>query len=261
MDVVFLLRRLRRWTSLDARSGVLGLRERIAFGRRFPRRGRGFWYSLAIDVIWPMLVVFTKLRVRGLEHLPREGGVLVASNHLSFGDPVTVTAFCLGGGRIPRYLAKADLWNAPLIRSVMRSGGHIPVHRGAPTAREAYRDAVAALGAGECVAIFPESTFSDDPDYWPMHGKTGVARIALATGTPVIPLANWGTHDVLPPSSRLPRLLPRKTINLVAGPPVDLSDLADRSTSAQALREATDRIMAAITELLEEVRGERRHSS
>lgn len=253
---MFLLRRRRRWTSLTTRTGLLGLRERIEFGRRFPRRGRGFWFSLAIDVIWPMMVVFTPMRVRGLENLPRRGAALVASNHLSFGDPISMTALCLGGGRVPRYLAKADLWRVPLLGSVMRSGGHIPVHRGAPTAREAYRDAVAALGQGECVVIFPEATFSDDPDHWPMRGKTGIARIALATGAPVIPVANWGTHHILPPSARLPRVLPRKTINLVAGPPVDLSDLADRPTNPQALREATTRVMAAITDLLAEVRDE-----
>src|SRR2546421_4400961 len=110
----------------------------------------------------------------------------------------------------------------------MRSGRHIPVYRGAATAAEAYRVLVASVRDGECVAIFPEGTFSNDPDGWPMRGKTGVVRAALETGAPVIPVANWGTHHLLPATARLPRVLPRKTVDLVAGPPVDLSDLAGR---------------------------------
>ncbi|OZM71674.1 1-acyl-sn-glycerol-3-phosphate acyltransferase [Amycolatopsis antarctica] len=230
--------------------------EAARLGLRFPRRDRGFAFALAIDVIWPMLVLGTRMRMRGREHIPRTGGVLVASNHLSFADPVTVTAFCLASGRVPRYLAKADLWQAPVIRSVMASGKHIPVHRGRANARDAYRDAVASVNAGECVVVFPESTFSDHPGGWPVQGKSGIARIALATGMPVVPVANWGTHHVLPPKGKLPRFLPKRRIDLVAGPPVDLSDLAGPKPGARDLRVATDRIMAAVTELLGEVRGE-----
>lgn len=235
----------------------LTLRGRWAFGRGFPRRGRGFWYGLAIDLLWPFLLLFTRLRVGGLANLPRQGGVLVASNHLSSADPVTVTAFCLGGGRVPRYLAKASLWRLPLVRSVMSSGGHIPVHRGRPTAAGAYRDAVAAVQAGECVVVFPESTFSDDPDGWPSRGKNGIVRIALATGAPIIPVANWGTHHVLPPRGWLPRLLPRKRVDVVAGPPVDLSDLADGPVTLAVLDEATRRVIAALTAGLREIRDGR----
>jgi 1-acyl-sn-glycerol-3-phosphate acyltransferase len=181
----------------------------------------------------------------------------VASNHLSFADPTTLTAFCLAAGRVPRYLAKASLWNLPVVRSVMRSGRHIPVYRGAATASEAFRDAVTSVKAGECVAIFPEATFSKDPAGWPMRGKTGVARIALETGAPVIPVANWGTHHLLPATAWFPRGVPRKTVDLVAGPPVDLSDLAGRELTRAVLEEATARIMAAVTDLLVTLRGER----
>ncbi|MDT7804591.1 MAG: hypothetical protein QOI78_8024 [Actinomycetota bacterium] len=246
-----------RWTALDLEGELLTRRQMIAYGRRFARAGRGAWYSFAIEVVWQFLVQTTRFRVRGSRNIPKAGGVLVASNHLSFADPTTLTAFCLAAGRVPRYLAKASLWNLPVVRSVMRSGRHIPVYRGAATASEAFRDAVASVNAGECVAIFPEATFSQDPAGWPMRGKTGVARIALETGAPVIPVANWGTHHLLPGTAWFPRGLPRKTVDLVAGPPVDLSDLAGRELTRAVLEEATARIMAAVTDLLVTLRGER----
>lgn len=246
-----------RWTALDLEGELLTRRQMIAYGRRFARAGRGAWYSFAIEVVWQFLAQTTRFRVRGSGNIPKTGGVLVASNHLSFADPTTLTAFCLAAGRVPRYLAKASLWNLPVVRSVMRSGRHIPVYRGAATASEAFRDAVASVKAGECVAIFPEATFSKDPAGWPMRGKTGVARIALETGAPVIPVANWGTHRLLPATAWFPRGLPRKTVELVAGPPVDLSDLAGRELTRAVLEEATARIMAAVTDLLATLRGER----
>jgi 1-acyl-sn-glycerol-3-phosphate acyltransferase len=247
-----------RWTALDTEGELLTRRRMIAYGRRFARAGRGAWYSFAIEVVWQFLVQTTRFRVRGAHHIPKSGGVLVASNHLSFADPMTLTAFCLAAGRVPRYLAKASLWKLPVVGAVMRSGRHIPVYRGAATAAEAYRDLVAAVRAGECCAVFPEGTFSTDPDGWPMRGKTGVVRAALETGAPVIPVANWGTHHLLPPTAWFPRGLPRKTVDLVAGPPVDLSDLRGRPLTREVLTEATARIMTALTALLETVRAERR---
>ncbi|GAB2788102.1 lysophospholipid acyltransferase family protein [Amycolatopsis magusensis] len=251
-----LRRRSLRWTPLETGRGPFTLRQLWAVTRRFPRRGRGFFYSLAIDVIWPMLVFGTRPSFRGTEHLPASGGFVVASNHLSYADPTTLTAFCLSAGRVPRYLARADLWRLPLVGSIMSGGGHIPVHRGKPTASGAYRDAVGAVRRGECVAIFPEGGFSKDPDHWPVRGKTGIARIALETGVPVVPVANWGTHELLPQGSPLPRFFRRPRVQLVAGPPVELSDLVGAEPTAAVLREATDRIMTAVTTLLGEVRGQ-----
>ncbi len=221
---------------------------------RVPRRGRGFWFSLAIDLIWPLMAIAARLRFAGT--LPRDGGLVLASNHLSNADPVTVTAFTLSRGRVPRYLAKASLWDVPVVRNVLKGGGHIPVLRNTAAARSAYTGAVDAVKRGECVMFFPEAGFSDDESHWPSaRVKNGVARVALETGAPVIPVVNWGTHELLPATARFPRLFPRRTVQIVAGEPVDLSDLSgfDRET----LTEATKRIMHAITELLAELRGER----
>ena len=77
--------------------------------------------------------------------------------------------------------------------------------------------------------VYPEGTITRDPDLWPMTGKSGAARIALATGCPVIPVGQWGAHQLLAPYSKKPDLFPRKKIIVLAGDPVDLSDLLDRS--------------------------------
>lgn len=188
--------------------------------------------------------------------MPRSGGVLVASNHLSNADAIMVTVFGLAGGRVPRFFAKEELWRVPFVRRVMRSGRHIEVHRGRSSALDAYRDAVDAVREGDCVVVFPEGTFTDRADGWPMKAKTGVARMALTTGVPVVPLACWGTRELLPDDASLPKVLPRRRIELLAGPAVDLSDLVADKPSATQLREATERIMAAVTSLLSDVRGQ-----
>ncbi len=224
---------------------------------RVPRRGRGFWYSFAIDVLWPLMALSARLRFRGT--LP-PGPLLLASNHLSYADPVTVTAFALSRGRIPRYLARADLWTIPVIGKVVSGGGHIAVERNTARARDAFAGAVDAVRRGECVAFFPEAGFSDNQDFWPSEKvKNGIARVALETGAPVVPVVNWGTHLMLPEEARFPRLFPRVTVDIVAAEPVDLSDLvpADPEQIDRALLdEATKRIMHAITTLLADLRDE-----
>jgi 1-acyl-sn-glycerol-3-phosphate acyltransferase len=89
-----------------------------------------------------------------------------------------------------------------------------------------------------------------------MVAKTGVARLALKTGTPVIPVAHWGTHDILPYGSTKPKFFPRKTVRTVAGRPVDLSKWAGGRLTATVLREATAAIMADVTALVAELRAE-----
>ena len=231
---------------------------KIVLTGRTPRRGRGFWYGLAIDVLWPFVMIFMRLRWHGGSNIPRSGPVLIASNHVSFADPVTVTAYVLAHGRIPRYLAKAGLWKIPVLRSVLAEGKHIPVHRGTSKATDAYRDAVKSIESGECVLVFPEGTFTADPEGWPTvkQAKSGIARLALTTGAPVVPIGHWGTQFVLPQKARFPRLLPRQRVVICAGPAVDLSDLLGKEQNREVVVEATRRIVAGITAQLERARGE-----
>ncbi|MGH3275140.1 MAG: lysophospholipid acyltransferase family protein, partial [Streptosporangiaceae bacterium] len=95
-----------------------------------------------------------------------------------------------------------------------------------------------------------------DPELWPMVAKTGVARLALAAGIPVIPVAHWGAQELLPYGKLLPRVLPRKRVRVLAGPPVDLSEFAGRPLTSQVLRAATDKIMTDVAMLLGQLRDE-----
>lgn len=222
------------------------------------RSKAGPWFRLVATVLRPLLVLLTKRDWRGAEHLrAQHGGVIVAANHLSWVDPVTFGHYVLdAGGRPPRFLAKAELFKILIVGRVIRGAGQIPVYRGTKDASLSLRDAVAALKAGGCVVIYPEGTCTRDPDYWPMAGKTGVARLALATGAPVIPVAQWGPQEILPYRAKRLHLLPRKTVHVLAGPPVDLSAYLGGPATPDVLRAVTDTIMRQVADLLGELRGE-----
>ncbi|WP_370618959.1 lysophospholipid acyltransferase family protein [Mumia sp. Pv 4-285] len=191
----------------------------------------------------------------GAEHLPRDEGFVVAANHISHSDPVMLAHFLYDNGVPPRYLAKAAILDLPLAGKILRATGQIPVYRGTANAADAYAAAKQAVLDGEGVIFYPEGTITRDPDEWPMSGKTGVARVSLETGCPVIPVAQWGPNLFLEPYGYRPRVVPRQTMHISAGPPVDLDDLRGREITAGILTEATDRIMDAVTEQLALVRG------
>jgi len=209
-------------------------------------------------VLWlrPLLRVLTRRRWLGQDNLPRAGGFVAAPNHVSYYDPFVVALFLYDSGRPPFFLGKEAVFRIPVFGKLVGWSGQIPVYRGTGRAADAYRAAVAAVDAGKTVVVFPEGTLTRDPQGWPMTGKTGAARIALQTGKPLIPIAQWGAQEVLPTYATKPRFFPKKTVTAVAGPPVDLDDLRVRPIDAALLREATDRVMSAITALLEELRGE-----
>lgn len=214
-------------------------------------------YRAVARVVRPVLYALTRRDWRGTEHLPPEGGWLAAANHVTMADPLTFAHFLYDNGVAPKILAKESLFRVPVAGRILRSSGQIPVHRNSARAKESLSSAISALEAGECVAVFPEGTLTRDPDLWPMAGRTGIARLALTTRVPVVPIAQWGAHEILAPYGKVPHLLGRKKVTVVAGPPVDLSDLYDRGQDPATLREATERVMSALTAMLEEIRGER----
>ena len=217
-------------------------------------RTPAFW--LAVVILKPLLLTFTAPRWSGGENVPAEGGVVIAANHISHLDPFTFSLFVYDQGRLPRFLAKSELFGIPVARWILSATGQIPVHRMTADAANAFAAAVAAVQEGKAVVVYPEGTLTRQPDLWPMVGKTGAARIALASGAPVVPVAQWGAHDILYPYAKRPTLRPRMPVHARAGAPVELDDLRDRPLTPELTREATERIMAAITSLLEEIREE-----
>lgn len=189
-------------------------------------------------------------------NLPATGPVIVVSNHISDFDPLVLAQYLIWNGRWPRALGKSELWKVPGIGRLARATGQIPVERNTERAKDALVHAEEALRAGECVVIYPEGTKTADPQTWPMTARPGAARLALSTGAPVVPVAQWGANDVMPGKKLTwPRLWPRKTMIVRAGPPVDLRDLGGVD-DPESVRRASLRIMAAITGLVAEIRGE-----
>ena len=150
--------------------------------------------GLCIVVFYPLTRLLARRRFEGLEHIPEIGPVLVACNHISYLDPIYTGVFLHRRGRIPRFLAKQDLWRLPVIGRVMTSAGQIPVYRGSAEAQDSLRYAEQALAEGKAVLIYPEGSLTRDPDHWPMVARTGVARLALHSGVPVVPVVHWGTQ-------------------------------------------------------------------
>lgn len=227
----------------------------MAKPRRLTQK-RGWAFATCVAIVKPLLLLLTNRRWSGGEHLPATGGCLLVANHVSHVDPLTFAHFVYDHGRLPRYLAKSEVFDVPVVGAIVRSAGQIPVYRMTSNASHSYRAAVEAVQSGECVVVYPEGTITRDPDLWPMTGKTGAARIALSTGVPVVPVAQWGANHLLAPYAKKPKLWPRTTIHVRAGEPVPLDDLREQPLTPAVLREATDRILDAVTELLAQVRGE-----
>ncbi len=222
-----------------------------------PTQKRGWAMAFCVFVLRRPLMVLTRRDWRSGGNIPTEGGCVLAVNHVSEVDPMPFAHFVYDHGRIPRFLGKAEVFKVPIAGRILTSAGQIPVYRMSANAADAFSAAVAAVEAGECLIVYPEGTMTRDPGMWPMTGKSGAARIALTTGCPVIPCAQWGPQEILPPYARRPRIFPRKLMQIRAGAPVDLSDLAGQEPTLELLAEAIERVMAAITALLEEIRHER----
>jgi 1-acyl-sn-glycerol-3-phosphate acyltransferase len=214
------------------------------------------WRIFAGRLLQVLLRILMKHEQQGRENLPREGGVIVAPNHLSYADWGAVAIYSYEAGRFPTFLIKSSIFKVKVIGPFLRVLGQLPVYRNRGDAAVVLKAAEAALRDNQCVIVYPEGTASRDPGLWPMVAKTGAARLALKTGVPVIPVAHWGAQDVLAYGSTRPHVFPRRTVRLVAGPAVDLSAFEGKPLTATTLREATAVIMADVTALLAGLRQE-----
>ena len=213
-------------------------------------------FKYAAAILIPILNVLTKREWRGAENLPKSGPVIVISNHLSYVDGLVFAHFLYGNGRAVRYLGKDSVFKIPILGKIITSSGQIPVARESDKASHALDSALGLLRAGHCVGIYPEGTLTRDPKLWPMVAKTGIARLAIISKAPVIPIAQWGDQNLLAPYSKKVVLWRRTKIRYLAGPALDFSKWYGKEEDQAALVEATAYAMAGITKLLEEIRGE-----
>jgi 1-acyl-sn-glycerol-3-phosphate acyltransferase len=176
--------------------------------------------------------------------------VIVACNHISYLDPLTNGDAVVRAGRRPRFLAKRELFEIPLVGTVLRGAGQIPVARGAGVASSLDR-AKDALRRGEVVVVYPEGTVTTRDDVLPMQGKTGVVRLALETEVPIVPMASWGSQAVWQKSGK-GSLKFGRPIWTKAGEPIDL--FADAGAGRKPVRAITADVMEALTRLAVDLR-------
>ncbi|WP_217183740.1 1-acyl-sn-glycerol-3-phosphate acyltransferase [Streptomyces sp. AC495_CC817] len=211
-------------------------------------------------IVVPIVSLLAKIRVTGREKLPAEGAFVLAPNHYSELDPLIVAVAVWRLGRAPRFMAKESLFRIPVLGWILKRTGMIPVARSssASAAKQTMKQSAELVEHGRGVIVYPEGTLTRDPDLWPMRGKSGAVRLALADDIPLIPMAQWGTQAIMGRYQKgLSLWPPRKPVDVVIGDPVDLSDLRGRAGEQAALNEATTRLMNAITALLEGIRDEK----
>jgi 1-acyl-sn-glycerol-3-phosphate acyltransferase len=195
----------------------------------------------------PLARAIWRPEVSGLEHVPRTGGVILASNHLSFADSMVIPVV------VPRrvvFLAKSDYFEGTGVRGALVRGwfegmGMLPVDRDDSRSALGSLDvALEVLARGEAFGIYPEGTRSRDGRLY--RGRTGLAHLALTAGVPVVPVGLRGTAELQPVGARLPRLV---RVNVSFGKPMDFSGLDPELPAGRARRQVTDEVMARIAAL------------
>ncbi|MEO7017072.1 MAG: lysophospholipid acyltransferase family protein [Leifsonia sp.] len=208
-------------------------------------------------MVIPIMSIAVRFKVIDGEKLPRRGAFIVSPNHYSEIDPIMIGMVSWHLGRMPRFLAKGSLFKVPVVGWLLRKSGQVPVQRAGGRGAAPLKEAQQIVDDGRIVIIYPEGSLTRDPELWPMRGKTGAARMALEHDVPVIPVAHWGTQAVMARYAKKISFFPRKTVTVKIGDPVDLSAFRGRNVDSATLSEATAAIMDAITELLEDLRGEK----
>ena len=189
---------------------------------------------------------YARFDIAGVENVPQRGPVLLAANHRSYFDVAALALVARAIGRPVRFLGKKEIFDAPVVGTIARAIGGIPVDRGSGSGAS-LRAAESALKAGEVVIVLPQGTIPRGYDFFDpeLHGKTGTARLAASTGAPVVPVGIWGTEKVWPRSARVPdftlvRNPPKVTVRV--GRPVPLS-LTDPKADTVAIMEAISALL------------------
>ncbi|MFY9263554.1 MAG: 1-acyl-sn-glycerol-3-phosphate acyltransferase [Actinomycetaceae bacterium] len=193
-----------------------------------------------------------RVTITGQEHIPRSGPALVVANHTVHLDAASVGVAVYDAGRAPAFAAAVDFFRYPGLGLILKNIGAVPVYRDVPNAADSLDGIRQALDAGRVVVLFPEGTFTRDPQLWPMRGKTGISRLmASHPHVPVIPVAHWGNEGIYNPWTNklsLRKLGKTTRLDVVIGEPLNYSVSAD--ADYEELTVATGHVIAEITKLL-----------
>ena len=206
-----------------------------------------FYWFMKNLIVGPILRTAFRPWVTGHEHIPKTGGVILASNHLSFIDSVFLPLLI---DRQVSFLAKSDYYTGTgfkgwIIKTFMKSAGMLPIDRSGGKASEAsLQTGLGVLERGEVLGIYPEGTRSPDAKLY--RGRTGVARMILEGNVPVIPVAMIDTEKVMPIGKRLPKV---RRIGMVIGEPLDFSRFHGMEGDRFILCSITDEIMYELSRL------------
>ncbi|MFT3945206.1 MAG: lysophospholipid acyltransferase family protein [Ancrocorticia sp.] len=221
-----------------------------------------FLMRLIAPLLKVVISATQRVKIRG--DVPATGPVIIAANHTNHLDGPVLGVELYRRGRVPCAATRADLFKVPVLGWALKNLGQIPVYRpgvsSTPTGGDglsSVRALSAALDDGACIVMFPEGTFTNDPEQWPMKGKTGVARLVLSNpDVQVIPTAHWGNEGFLEDGKLRWGRLGRKKMQVTVsfGEPVDFSEFRGREVTRELLTDMTAHVMDAITAQLRELR-------
>jgi 1-acyl-sn-glycerol-3-phosphate acyltransferase len=201
-------------------------------------------YGILRAFLTPFLMVLFRPKVKGLRHVPGSGPVIIASNHLSFSDSIFMPLV------VPRkvtFLAKSEYFTSPGPKGLLKkltfiALGQVPVDRsGGRRSEAALITGLKVLAEGKCLGIYPEGTRSPDGRLY--KGRTGIARLAIESGAPIIPVAMFNTEKIQPTGTVVPKVM---RVEMIFGEPMYFEG---DSTDLQHLRDVTDQIMQTIQAL------------
>lgn len=226
------------------------------------RQGAEFRWRVIAALVLPLFGAMVRLRIKKGSALPEKGPFILSPNHYSEIDPIVMGVVVWKLKRTPRFLAKASLFRVPALGWLLRFTGQIPVERDAAAKLGEPLKAAARLAErGQGVIVYPEGTLTQDPNLWPMEGKSGAVRMALEQDIPLFPAAHWGTQNWMGRYAKKIRVFPRTQIDAVVGQPFDLSAYRGKPITRELLEKATSELMKEIAALVGELRGETPPSS
>jgi len=201
-------------------------------------------YGILRAFLTPFLMILFRPKVKGLRHVPASGPLIIASNHLSFSDSIFMPLV------VPRkvtFLAKSEYFTSPGPKGLLKkltfiALGQVPVDRsGGRRSEAALITGLKVLAEGKCLGIYPEGTRSPDGRLY--KGRTGIARLAIESGAPIIPVAMFNTEKIQPTGTVVPKVM---RVKMIFGEPMYFEG---DSTDLQHLRDVTDQIMSTIQEM------------